>query len=369
MDKLDDLVTLSRRFGSDPDWVLAGGGNTSFKDARSLYVKASGSSLGTIDGSGFCAIDRTKLDAIWSAEYPEEADAREVAALADLMAARMAGETKRPSVETLMHGLFPQAYVVHTHPAAVNGIACGREGRAAFERLFADVGIWVPFVDPGYVLARTVRAALEDFRSRKGSLPSIMLMQNHGLLVAGETPGEVEAASALVMAKISGEVKRMPDMVARPADARSVADATSILSSLGAAAIRFRADGESLARASSREAFVPLAEPFTPDHIVYAGHEFLLAEGGAQGIEQAWSGFVARNASAPRIVVVQGLGAFSCAANPTAADAAILLYADACKVAVYTESFGGALHMTKEKVDFIRNWEVEKYRSAVSVGK
>src|SRR5208337_4647465 len=111
MDKLDDLVTLSRRFGSDPDWVLAGGGNTSFKDARSLYVKASGSSLGTIDGSGFCAIDRTRLDAIWSAEYPEEADAREVAALADLMAARMAGEAKRPSVETLMHGLFPQAYV------------------------------------------------------------------------------------------------------------------------------------------------------------------------------------------------------------------------------------------------------------------
>jgi len=362
-------VALSRRFGADPDWVLAGGGNTSFKIGRSLYVKASGSSLGTIDESGFCEIDRTKLDAMWGAGYPDDADAREAAALADLMAARRGGEVKRPSVETLMHGLFPQAYVVHTHPAAVNGLTCGREGRVAFDRLFSDEGIWVPFVDPGYVLANAVRAALDDFRARKGFVPAIMLMQNHGLLVAGESPEDVEALSARVMAKVSGELKRLPDLAARPADARSVADATATLSRLGAAAIRFRADGESLARASSREAFAPFDSSFTPDHIVYAGHEFLLAEGGAQGIEGAWSDYVRRNGLTPRVVVVQGLGAFSCAGSPSAADAAILLYTDACKVAAYSESFGGPLHMTKEKVDFIRNWEVEKYRSSVSAGE
>ncbi len=87
-----------------------------------------------------------------------------------------------------------------------------------------------------------------------------------------------------------------------------------------------------------------------------------------ESIGSAWSAaYVARNGHAPRVVVV-GLGAFSCAASQAAADAALLLYADACKVAAYAESFGGALHMTKEKIDFIRNWEVEKYRSSVSTG-
>jgi hypothetical protein len=67
--------------------------------------------------------------------------------------------------------------------------------------------------------------------------------------------------------------------------------------------------------------------------------------------------------------VVPGLGAFACAANAGAAEKALLLYTDACKVAAYAENFGGASHMTKEKIDFIRNWEVEKYRSSVSNGK
>jgi rhamnose utilization protein RhaD (predicted bifunctional aldolase and dehydrogenase) len=371
MANLGKLVALSRRFGSDPEWVLAGGGNTSFKDASTLYVKASGTSLGTISESGFCAIDRSALDAMWKASYPARTEAREAAALADLMAARAAGETKRPSVETLMHGLFPQAYVVHTHPAAINGITCGREGKAAFERLFGEEGIWVPFVDPGYVLARTVREALESFRSRKGRVPALMFMQNHGFLVAGESPEEIAALSARAMAAVMAQVRRAPDLSACPADAGLAARvAETLLRLAGAgAALRFRSDLETRARAESAAAFAPLASAFTPDHIVYAGHEFLLAEGEVGSIEAAWADFVGRNSAPPRIVVVRGLGAFSCAKSPAAADAAILLYADACKVAAYAESFGGVLHMTREKIDFIRNWEVEKYRSSVGEGK
>jgi rhamnose utilization protein RhaD (predicted bifunctional aldolase and dehydrogenase) len=376
MADLAALIALSRRYGSDPEWVLAGGGNTSYKEAGRLFVKASGTSLGSITDAGFCCIDRTRLDAMWRASYPAETEAREAAALADLMASRCPGENKRPSVETLLHGLFPQAYVVHTHPAAVNGITCGRDGQAVFDRLFADEGIWVPFVDPGYTLAKTVHAALDGFRQRmvrssSSQAPTFLFMQNHGLLVAGESPAEVEAVSARVMARVRAEVKRLPDLSARPIDALVMAKAAATLASLigSGACIRFRADAETLARASSVDAFAPLSSSFTPDHIVYAGHEFLLVEEGLGGISGAWADFVGRNGVAPRIVLLPGLGAFSCATSPAAADAAILLYTDACKVAAYAESFGGALHMTKEKIDFIRNWEVEKYRSSVSVEK
>ena len=375
MADLKALIALSRLYGSDPEWVLAGGGNTSYKEKGKLYVKASGSSLGIVDESGFCSMDRTRLDAMWDASYPVDTEAREAAALADLMAARSAGETKRPSVETLMHGLFPHDYVVHTHPAAINGMTCAREGKAFFERLFGTEGIWVPYVDPGYTLAKTVRSAMDGFRLRAGRVPptaaKIMFMQNHGLVVAGESPAEVEAISARVMATVVAEVKRQPDLGARPADALALAAAAATLASLvgEGACIRFRADAETLARAASREAFAPLSSAFSPDHIVYAGHEFLLAEEGVDGIRGAWADFVVRNGTVPRIILVPRLGAFSCSTSATVADAAMLLYTNACKVAAYSESFGGPLHMTTEKINFIRNWEVEKYRSSVSAGK
>jgi rhamnose utilization protein RhaD (predicted bifunctional aldolase and dehydrogenase) len=366
--KLDALVEISRRYGSDPDWVLAGGGNTSWKEAGRLYVKASGTSLAAIGAGGFCEIDRGALDAIWSAPYPAETDAREAAVLADLMASRAKGEGKRPSVETLMHGLFPQAYVVHTHPAAVNGLACGRSGEAAFRRLFARDAIWVPFVDPGYLLAKAVRDAMEAFRGREGRAPSKMIMQNHGLLVAGESPAEIDALSASVMARIKAEIRREPDLSAVEVELSALFAANAEVAALAppGSFIAYRADEETLARAASAEAFAPLSSAFTPDHIVYAGHEFLRAEPGR--VAAAWKDYAARNGVGPRIVVVAGVGAFSAAASVDAADRAMLLYADACKVAAYAESFGGALHMTREKIDFIRNWEVERYRSSVSAG-
>lgn len=372
MADINALIALSRLYGADPEWVLAGGGNTSQKIGSLLFVKASGTALGTIGEAGFCAIDRARLDAMWAASYPEQTDAREAAALADLMASRCEGEAKRPSVETLMHGVFPQAFVVHTHPALVNGLTCARGGQTAFERLFGEEGIWVPFVDPGYTLAKTVRSAFEAFKARRGRAPALMFMQNHGLLVAGDSPPEVEALSSLVISRVKAELRRAPDLAARSVDARELAAAAAALALAageGGVSISFRADAETLARASSADAFAPLASAFSPDHIVYAGHEFLRIGGGISGIPGAWTDFLARNAVPPRIVLLPGLGAFSCGKNQAAAETALQLFTDACKVAAYAESFGGALHMDKERIDFIRNWEVEKYRSSVSVGK
>ena len=42
---------------------------------------------------------------------------------------------------------------------------------------------------------------------------------------------------------------------------------------------------------------------------------------------------------------------------------AVALFNDAMKIAVYAESFGGALPMSDDLTDFIVNWEAESYRS------
>lgn len=354
---------MSRRYGADPDWVLSGGGNTSFKDASTLWVKASGTSLATIDAGGFCAMDRAKLDAIWSKEYPAGTDAREAAALADLMAARLPGETGRPSVETLLHSFFPFAFVVHTHPSIVNGMTCGKEGEAACRELFGDESVWIPFVDPGYVLATTVKRAVDAFRERTGRVPALMFLQNHGLLVASDTREGVDGLSSRVLERLSGRMGRRPDRTLSAVASGPFAESLSHIASLAASGsfVLHRADADILSFAASHGAFAPLSSAFSPDHIVYAGHEFLYAQRPAD-IEASWGEYRARNGSDPHIAVVGGAGAFAFAANPGAAAAALALFLDACAVAVYAESFGGALHMSKESIDFIRNWEVERYR-------
>ena len=124
---LNMLAELSNRYGSNPDYVLAGGGNTSYKDDKYLYIKGSGTSLATIKPEEFVKMTRSKLAKMLEKTYSDDEKKREAEVLADMMDSRAKGETRRPSVETLLHDLFPQKYVLHVHPAMVNGLTCGKD--------------------------------------------------------------------------------------------------------------------------------------------------------------------------------------------------------------------------------------------------
>ena len=67
-----ELIAISRKYGSAPDFVLAGGGNTSWKENGVMVVKASGTELGSITEKGFVQLDFDKLQAIRTKEYPED---------------------------------------------------------------------------------------------------------------------------------------------------------------------------------------------------------------------------------------------------------------------------------------------------------
>ena len=126
---LSTLVKMSNTYGSNPAYVLAGGGNTSVKDDTTLYVKGSGTQLATIKAEEFVEMSRTRLNEIMKTNYPEDDVKRESLYLADVMAAVTdADKTKRPSVEALLHNLFAYTYVLHVHPTLVNGLRKRRKG-------------------------------------------------------------------------------------------------------------------------------------------------------------------------------------------------------------------------------------------------
>ena len=355
--QLAALAAMSNKYGANPAYVLAGGGNTSFKNADNLYIKGSGTSLATIRGEDFVVMDRQKLAKMWTAAYPEEEKAREAAVLQDMMNARIPGETRRPSVETLLHDLFPYSFILHVHPALVNGLTCSVEAKAAMDRLLPDA-VWVDACKPGYILALECKRLLDAYKAETGKDAQVLFLQNHGIFFAANTTEELDVLASHVMGTLASVIRREPDLQAIPADAKAVSCVAQTLAELTGGAVSFMANREILA-------YDPATKSLSPDHIVYAKAKQLALPAGAD-LKAAFAAFEAENGYQPKIVFAEGVGMFACADSLKNANTALTVMLDAIKVVAYTESFGGVLPMPDFLIDFIVNWEVESYRSKVS---
>ncbi|MDC7127193.1 MAG: class II aldolase, partial [Spirochaetales bacterium] len=115
------------------------------------------------------------------------------------------------------------------------------------------------------------------------------------------------------------------------------------------------------------EAFKPLELSFTPDHIVYCGFKPLYCESISQ-LPSEMKDYINKYGIAPKLVAIKGKGIFGIGQSLKSAELAKEVFFDDIKIAVYSCSFGGYSFMKEDKIDFIRNWEVEKYRSSVSGG-
>ncbi|MGI6249650.1 MAG: class II aldolase/adducin family protein [Acutalibacteraceae bacterium] len=361
---LKELIKFSNKYGADEELVLAGGGNTSAKEGNILYVKASGFPLAGINEEGFVKMDRRKLDEMFTKDYPDDDAVREALVLKDLMAARLPGEErKRPSVETSLHGIFPQTFVLHLHPAIVNALTCAKRGKESAEELFGNDFIWIGSTKPGYLLAKACFSAMEDYSIKNGKTANVLIMQNHGIFIAANSPEELENRLKDILNKISTRIKRLPDMsqTKLPNDGPEQMK-TAIRNVLGKSVYICRDSGaEALRLSANLSEAQPLLKPFTPDHIVYCKAYPLYLES-VNDFEKQYNLYSEKNGYPPKIILLKGMGFFSLASTEKEAVLAKKLFNDAVKIAVYSESFGGPLHMEDDLIDFIVNWEVESYR-------
>ena len=202
---LNTISELSNFYGSDPRFVLAGGGNTSVKDDRWLYVKPSGVALASIRPENFVKMDRAVIRQCFSwGEFDSAAEREE--RIKSLMAFAVApGSSGRPSVEAPLHELMEFKFVVHLHPTLVNAMTCGADGKAVAARLFPDA-LWVDYVDPGFTLAKVVSTELRRFTEARGFAPKVIFLQNHGVFAGADSADELRAIYADIMAKLEGFV-------------------------------------------------------------------------------------------------------------------------------------------------------------------
>ncbi len=387
MKQIEDLIAISRKFGQDSRFVIAGGGNTSYKDENRLWVKASGHALATITEDGFAVLDRALLNEMGEKAYNEDTAIREEQVKNDLSVACITKD-RRPSVETSLHNCMGFAFVVHLHPTLVNGLMCSVNAEAACKEIFPDA-LYIEYTDPGYTLFKKVYDRIKAYKAEKGKEPQVIFLQNHGIFVGGDTTAEIEGIYSEVLGKLEAKVAALPE--GDTAVSETVTDVVpairQMLSRSGRgfktlkvtknALVDFFIDGCSVTSTGSatdcsgKSGFDKIAKPFTPDIIVYckSSYIFIEAESDEEILKQAEEeieAFVSGKGYTPKVLLIKGIGLIAVGDSSRNAQIITDVFTDAMKVAFYAQSFGGEHPMERAWIDFIDNWEVENYRRKVA---
>lgn len=387
MKQIEDLIAISRKFGQDSRFVIAGGGNTSYKDENRLWVKASGHALATITEDGFAVLDRALLNEMGEKAYNEDTAIREEQVKNDLSVACITKD-RRPSVETSLHNCMGFAFVVHLHPTLVNGLMCSVNAEAACKEIFPDA-LYIEYTDPGYTLFKKVYDRIKAYKAEKGKEPQVIFLQNHGIFVGGDTTAEIEGIYSEVLGKLEAKVAALPE--GDTAVSETVTDVVpairQMLSRSGRgfktlkvtknALVDFFIDGCSVTSTGSvtdcpgKSGFDKIAKPFTPDIIVYCKSSYIFIEAESdeeisKQAEEEIEAFVSGKGYTPKVLLIKGIGLIAVGDSSRNAQIITDVFTDAMKIAFYAQSFGGEHPMERAWIDFIDNWEVENYRRKVA---
>jgi rhamnose utilization protein RhaD (predicted bifunctional aldolase and dehydrogenase)/NAD(P)-dependent dehydrogenase (short-subunit alcohol dehydrogenase family) len=182
-------VYTTRLIGAEPRLVLHGGGNTSVKtrlpdlmgrETEVLCVKGSGSDMAVIEPEGLPAVRLAELRLLRARDALSDEDMVRLqrANLLDPMA-------PNPSVETLLHAFMPHKFIDHSHATAVLSLIDQPDGEAKAAELYDGRMAVVPYIMPGFALAKCAAEAFDAKPAAHG-----LILHKHGIFTFGETAAE-----------------------------------------------------------------------------------------------------------------------------------------------------------------------------------
>jgi rhamnose utilization protein RhaD (predicted bifunctional aldolase and dehydrogenase) len=361
---LRDLVDISRYYGANSEYVIAGGGNTSFKNASHIWVKASGISLETIDENGFVCLSREKLKVIEEKEYSKENVLREQEVKNDLSAA-ITDSALRPSVETSLHDIIDYAYVVHTHPTKLNGLLCSNSAKNLTLKLFGSQALFIEYTDPGYILFKKVLQEINQFKGEYNVCPKLIFLENHGVFVAADSVNEIKELYQQIMEKVEPPIELNDEFSSLKNDKLQKISNLPELQEKSVLAFT----GELIRDFITEEkSFSKINTPFTPDHIVYCKSKYLYLESSEDLtiLSEAIRNFHDQHGYDPKVIAIGDYGLVTVEESENSANTVFEVYYDMMKISRLSESYGGPKFMTPGQIEFIDNWEVENYRRKVA---
>lgn len=400
LDGLDALVYATHAIGEEPELVLWGGGNSSAKviakdhvgrEVHVLWVKGSGSDMRTITPKQFTPLRLEELLLLESRDHMTDEEM-----VAYQMRCLLEPNAPKPSIETLLHAFLPSRYVFHTHTNAICTLTDTSDSAKFIAQVYGDNASLVPYVRPGFRLAKLVWEAYRQSPRARG-----IILDKHGLVTWGDTAKEAYEATIELVSKAEDFIhartrirvessKASSNHISVPARIRCAALVAPILR--GAISKERRMllayDGS-----DSVLEFVndPRAEmlsqigPFTPDHILHTKPKpmFLqfpsshsqqeMAEAVYQAVEryrQEYIRYFERYKSPgvtmmdpyPRVILVPGVGLFASGKDRRACRITQDLYCQTMKVIRHASTLDSYRPIAPQEMCDFEYWPMENYK-------
>ncbi|MEX1368504.1 MAG: bifunctional aldolase/short-chain dehydrogenase [Nannocystaceae bacterium] len=389
-------VYSSRLIGRESSLVLHGGGNTSVKTTLPddlgeptavLCVKGSGWGLGDIEPQGLPAVRLATLAALRKRESLSDEDMVNAARVRLLDAS-----APNPSVETLLHAFLPHRFIDHSHADAILALVDQPEAADIAREVFGDRLAVVPYVMPGFALAKLAAQTYEQHPECEG-----LLLLQHGLFTFGETARQsyerhiaaVSTAEAAIAEQRGTSTTVVTGMTSGRPEVDWPALAPVLRGRLGqgqrryvlhlrrSGSIRDFVDDDRVASLASRG-------PVTPDHVIRTkpwplvldpaaatGSLDAHVEAALEEYRERYRGYVAhqleRSGAAktpldpdPRVVLVPGLGLVAAGADAAAAKVAADLYEHTIEVIRDAEAVGTYQALPESDLFDMEYWSLEQ---------
>ena len=397
-DALGQVLLASHLLGSDRAVANFGGGNTSAKgrttdhvgrDLDAIWVKGSGSDLATVEAKDFTPLRLDEVLPLFDREEMSDEDM-----VAHLARCQLDPAAPRSSIETLLHAFVPATHVHHTHPDAINVLAGTREGERLVAECFGDKAAWIPYIRPGFTLAKQVGEAV-----RENPGLGLVVLAKHGLVVWGDTAEEayrrtievINRAAEFVNTK-TADTPRFGGSLAPALDRRELL--REVLPALRGAVseerskvLVFDTSPRAVEFVSSRDAAelvsvgaacpdhlvhtkrLPLWVPFDPEREVVATLVERVRRLAAR-YRGDYRGYVERNRDTStepadpdaRIVLIQHVGLIGVGTSPREARLSRDLYHRAIEVMAGAHALGGFTSLTEEESFAVEYWPLELYK-------
>ncbi len=376
-------VYSSRLLGRDKSLVLHGGGNTSVKmrqpdlfgsDEDVLHVKGSGWDLETIAEAGFAPVRLDHLKKL--AQLPALADPEMVN---QLVTHQTRAAAPVPSVEAILHAILPYRFVDHTHADAVVTVTNTADGEARIREIYGDKVVVVPYVMPGFDLARL---CAQRFAAQSGPQTIGMVLLNHGIFSFGATAQESYERMIALVGLAEDYLRRhhawdvaLPQVPPAPAAAvaRDLAQLRADISQLAGfpVVVARRTEGKFPAFARRPDVgTIAQQGPATPDHVIRTKRLPLVGRDVA-AYAAAYRAYFAEHEphakerktmldAAPRVVLDAEFGL--CAVGRTAQDAGIVadIYAHTIDIILGATALGGYRALPARDIFDVEYWDLEQ---------
>jgi rhamnose utilization protein RhaD (predicted bifunctional aldolase and dehydrogenase)/NAD(P)-dependent dehydrogenase (short-subunit alcohol dehydrogenase family) len=379
---LAQRVYTSRLLGRDPSLVLHGGGNTSVKGQYKnvvgdreaiLHIKGSGWDLATIEAQGFAPVRLAPL--LKLAQLPHLSDRQMVN---ELKTQTTDASAPTPSVETILHGILPFKYVDHTHADAVVTITNTANGRERIEDIYGDRLVIIPYVMPGFDLAR-VCAEIFPAASHGGTVG--MVLMNHGIFSFGDTAQASYERMIALVDEAEQYLKRQGVwQIPLPAPTPQRGEQRLILAELrrqvAKAAGRpmvMRQYHDDLSRGFAQRADISTISqqgPATPDHVIRTKRLPLLGRD-VQAYGKAYHAYFQRHGASasepktrldpsPRVILDPELGLLTLGTSAQAAAIAGDIYHHTIEIIERATRLGGYRALPAADIFAVEYWELEQ---------